>query len=338
MMKMKKMFPKILSSALSITLLSVLSFFIISSTNIQQARAAQSAQVIVPQANVYQYPQASSNIISHLSQGQTVAVSNLPTAGFYKVRLANGDLGWVSGNDVLSGGGSSASGAPKGKSQYSAPRARRRRNDDNADMQPSSNVDSFRFLFGYGIQSLSYSGLADTFGTDNAKGLNLGKNFDFELQFKINPKLFWAIKIESLSSDTGSVALNSELSQEITVKQVPIEVGLVWSPISTHRFRLGFGAYLGALVSSNANVQFSDSVSGEQKTIDYSTTELCGEISSQASFGLGDTFGIFVEAAYRYDQSGTTPAATDITGTVAIPGFKINYSGVMARIGLELRL
>jgi hypothetical protein len=335
MMKMKK----IISRILSIVLAGFLSFFIVSGLSAQTALAAQSAQVIVPQANVYQYPQASSNVISHLNQGQTVAVSNLPTAGFYKVRLPNGDLGWVSGNDVLSGGGAPTRAAPSGNVQSPPARVRRKRNyDDNADVQPSSDVDSFRFLFGYGIQSLSYSGLADTFGTDNAKGLNLGKNFDFELQFKINPKLFWAVKIESFSSDTGSVALNSELSQEITVKQVPIEVGLMWSPISTHRFRLGFGAYLGALISSNANVVFSDRVSGEPKKIDYSTTELCGEISSQASFGLGDTFGIFVEAAYRYDQSGATPSATDITNTTTIPGFKINYSGVMARIGLELRL
>ena len=308
----------------------------------KQAHAAQAAQVIVPQANVYQYPQASSNVISRLNRGDSVTVSNLPTEGFYKVRLPNGDVGWVSGNDVLSGSVGSSNGDGRGSvvAKPVPPRARKRSRSEDGDAPTSgsSDTDSFRVLISYGIGSLSYGGLTDTFGSDNVKGLNLVKNFSAEAQFKINPKLFWAIKIDSLSADTGIITITSSETQEIAFKQVPVELGLVWSPISRHSFRWGVGLYLGAPLSSTSAVTLNNTVSAQQIIINYGAVEPIVELGTQFSWGLGDAFGIFLAANYRYDETSAEPSQVDSTRGITIPSFKINYSGVTVRLGIEIRI
>ena len=68
-----------------------------------QAHAAQVGQVVVEEAHVFQYPQAGSKVIGNLKKGETLPVSNLPTEGFYKAKLSNGEMGWLSGNDIHAG-------------------------------------------------------------------------------------------------------------------------------------------------------------------------------------------------------------------------------------------
>jgi len=300
------------------------------------AWAAQTAQVIVPQANVYQYPQASSRVMTKLSQGDSVAVSNLPTEGFYKARLSNGDIGWISGNDILSSSGTPPQDGASAPVPFKSPEHHRRSRDSGDDSNPNSE-DSFRALVGYGISSLSYSGITTYY--QQTTGLNLGSNFGLELQFKMNRTLYWAARLEIISGNTGSQAISSipQISQTTTVKEYSVEGGLMWSPITSHRFRLGFGAYLGIVPSATATIaQLNQSDNPNQLTqVVYQTAEVCGTLAVQTSIGLGDAFGIFLDAAYRYDQTGTSPPTTQIGN---VPGIKINYSGITARVGMELRL
>jgi uncharacterized protein YgiM (DUF1202 family) len=307
---------------------------------VNPAKAAQVAEVIVPQANVYLYPQASSKVISKLGRGESLAVSNIATEGFYKVRLKNGDMGWVSGNDILSGGSSTSPGTNSADPNAVAPlepRARkrtpqRRNRSNDEDYAGPSGDDSFRLLVGYGVQFASYAGLKDNF--DGTSGLNPGKHFGIEAQFKMSHAVYWGIRLESMNA-SATTNLTTDISQTIQVKEIPVEIGIMWSPVSSHKFRFGLGAYLGAVASGNTSIAQTTTSSQQKKTVEYSTIELCGTLASQFSVGLGERIGLFLEADYRYDQTGKNPDTTIIK---AVPGFKLDYSGVLVRAGLELRL
>jgi hypothetical protein len=143
------------------------------------------------------------------------------------------------------------------------------------------------------------------------------------------------MRLQILSADSGAQSIDANNTQQITIKEIPVEVGLMWSPISSHSFRFGIGPYLGAAVSAKATVSRTLLSTGTVSTVEYSTIDWCGSLAAQMVFGLGEAFGFFLQGDYRYDQTGTTPATTVI---INAPGFKINYSGIVLKAGLELRL
>jgi hypothetical protein len=299
-----------------------------------EARAAQSAQVIVPVANIYLYPQAASKVISKINQGESLAVSNLPTEGFYKVRLANGDIGWISGNDVLAGGAASSSVSPTASARKKI--IRKTPTEENVDPEeediPDAAQDKMRLIVGYGVQYLSYGGFT-TYYT-KTDGLNPGNHVSLEGQFRINAKTYWAIRLETVSANFVT-DLDATHVQEINFKEIPVQVGIVWSPISSHKFRWGFGGYLGVTASTSILLSQKNTATGSVPHVEYDTKEFCGTLSTEISYGIGERVGLHAGLSYRYDQSGTVGATNVIAD---IPSFKINYSGVYATAGIEFRL
>ncbi len=304
----------------------------------QSALAARSGQIIVDEANVYEYPQYSSKTISKLKKGEGLTVSNLPTEGFYKVRLRNGDLGWVSGNDLLV-----ANNAPSGSSAPAPSRSSLPRNDYPSDAVADSNpyrsnndYDSkdrdWRLNFGGGLQNLSYNGFGNTF--ENAASLNYGTNLGVELQWRAVGNLFWAFRTDILLTSGAAATLTNTDTQSLKETNVPIQFGLNFSFIDTGQSRLSFGLYGGISISKMSVTQ--SKANGASVTEDYSTVSPVVLGSIQGVYGLGKVFGLFGEIGYRYEKTGTF-GQTTIVETAAIPAFSIDYSGVIGRIGLEMR-
>ena len=280
------------------------------------ALAAQNAKVIVPSAKIYLYPQAASKVVLILKEGESIQISNLPTEGFYKMRLPTGELGWVSGNDILASGR-----LEEGVTTHSNSKTTK------------AVVDAPRILFGYGFHSLSYDGLKSNF--TKTSSLNLGKNFGLELQFRMSSRLYGGVRLEILSADTGAQSIDANTSQTVQVKEVPAQVGIMWSVISGADYRVGLGAYGGGVFSSSAKVTQTSTATGVQKVVEYSTIQLCGTFSTQVTYDFNESLGIFFEGDYRFDQTSKNPDTTVIKAT---PGFQINYSGILARLGIEIRL
>ena len=319
-------------------ILCVLFFF-------QSAHAAQVGQVIVDDASVYEYPQFASKTISKLQKGQGVQVSNLPTEGFYKVRLKNGDLGWISGNDVLVGGGgdSSSASAPAPRSPQKAkdyPTSSYPK-DETADSEDENNEEedrpqNWRIILGGGLQNSSYKGLSDNF--ENVGDLNYGMNVGLEIQWRATGALFWAIRTEALFSSAPTATISTGYTQSITELHVPIQVGLVFSPFDNGSSRLSVGLYAGispvSSITVTQNPPSGSGVDGASKT--YSAIDPVATGAIQGVIGLGRVFGLFGEIAYRYEKTSAFDAGP-VAGTTVIPSFTTDFSGVMGRLGLELR-
>jgi hypothetical protein len=295
------------------------------------ALAAQTAQVIVPSANVYLYPAASSKVLAKLGQGDSIVVSNLPTEGFFKTRLRTGDMGWISGNAPLMP--NAAPPAPEAEVRHKP-----KKKLSHVEEQVPDGEDSFRALVGYGISRLSYAGgFQDRF--QFTQPLNSAKDLSFEFQFRMKRKLFWAVRIEYISTSSqgnftsGGVAITSG-AQTISTSLITVQPGIVWSPIYTENSRLGIGAYLGLDVG-NTTVQQTPT-SGTGISIPYAGEQPVATIAAQYTYGLSDAFGVFGELGYRYDRTGKFGQTTGVTA--APSDFLIDYSGAVFKLGLEIRL
>lgn len=64
--------------------------------------SAQTARVDTPETMVYSIPnEKDARVVKVLSKGAPLAVSNVPTEGYFKVRTSDGTVGWVKATDLL---------------------------------------------------------------------------------------------------------------------------------------------------------------------------------------------------------------------------------------------
>ena len=294
----------------------------------QGALAAQIGKVVSDKASIFEFPQKSARVVGNVRKGMTYPVSNFPTEGFYKLKTASGDYGWISGNDILVEGNPSGSVQKEIDAPESAP---------PVEVEKKETVDSefwgdrTRIQLGYGMHALSYGGLSDQFlGTGS---LNFGTQYSLEVQRKFFYLIYWAFRAEVMNADTGIQQKDSTTTQQIKQHGIPLEFGLILHPIHARKFRIGLGAYAGASVGTYTTVQTISSTAN--KVIKYNSIDPIGTASVQVTYGLSKAFAIFLDLSFRYHVTGTQAATSVDLGS--IPAFKINYSGYYGTGGLEVR-
>jgi uncharacterized protein YgiM (DUF1202 family) len=182
------------------------------------AYAAQNGSVVIKDAKIHEFPKSDSKVLESLSENAKVVVSNQPTEGFYKIRTSLGQMGWISGQEILVATPTSppqpptASPAPPviGALPTPAPippRARSRKKIEIEEDEEGSHANRMRFLVGYGLANLSYAGLTENF--TGVSRLNYGTTLQFEMQKKIGELLYWAARVETMSTSSGNVTLTN---------------------------------------------------------------------------------------------------------------------------------
>ncbi len=294
--------------------------------------AAQLGRVVVDSGSVLEFPQKNAKVISRLKKGSLYPVSNLPTEGFYKIRLNQLETGWISGNEVLVGV-TAPDGSKEGSKESSSESAKLL---DSAESKPSSEPaeafsgDSVRVQVGVGLHRLSYGGLSDYLqGTSD---LNFGQNYTFEFQKRMAKLLFLALRVELMEAESGDQALSDTTTQHLKQFGLPVQLGMIFTPIYTRKFRVGLGLYAGASVKTSTSVE--QVVSLVSNTVTYNSIDPVGTLAFQATYGFGKAFGVFGEFSYQYQKTGTLDATTKV-GT--IPAFSLNYSGYFLKSGIEVR-
>jgi hypothetical protein len=322
------------------------------------AQAARLGKIVVDSAQVHQFPKDDSQSVGTVPKDETLAVSNLPIEGFYKARLKDGTIGWISGNDIFvapaaDAGGAAAAPVPTPAAQaftpdlgqnYAAPikrptpmaSARNKKKLQDLSQKPAS-PGSTRMMVSYGLGFPSYDGLQNNTGnSNNFTAVNLGsrKELAVELQFPMSENWDLSIRVESISSTTTNPVSQGIIgTQTISSSAIPIFLGAVWTPVNS-RFRLGFGAYLGAAVIANLKIAQTETSSGTTTTANYSPAEFCGMLNLQASYGLSKHFALLFEGGYRYEKTQGLDGTTDFGG---LPPFYVNYSAPFVHGGLEYR-
>ncbi|MBS1957899.1 MAG: SH3 domain-containing protein [Bdellovibrionales bacterium] len=286
----------------------VLGFFVVNAALVMSSQAAQVGKIVVDTAEVHEYPQAGSKVIAKVSKNESVTVSNVPTEGFYKARVRSGQIGWISGNDILV--------SNKGASR-SAPSRR-----------GWSRPEDTRVQLTYGMNSASLGGMATVFGVTSYSM----KAFNLEAQFRLSEKMFWAIRTGYI---TGSASgdLGTGTVQDLKTTAIPVQAGINYTAYKGQSIRAGLGAYLGmAVISSTTVTQTSAALVEEVK---YSSLDPTGALVLQGVYSFSDALGGLLELGYRYHKTGEFGSTTRFGGK---SGFAIDYSGVTISFGLEMKL
>ena len=291
------------------------------------AWAAQSGRVVVEDAPVYEFPQKDSKVIQRLKKDTVHAVSNLKTEGFYKIRLPGGDTGWVSGNDLLAGGVTLPS--DTGPSPEARVNGRRQMSDTLIEGE-RFNGANYRFQLGFGLSNLAYGGFSDYF--PGSSSLNFGKVYSFEIQRKLSYSFSLALRGELRGSKTGELDLGGGTTQTYEHSAIPFQLGLLYFPIHTQRWRVGLGGYGGITAVSFTEVV--QTTTSQTNSVKFSSMDILGTGVVQVAYGLGRAFGLFGEFGYQYQLTADLPATTALGN---IPAFKIDYSGFLFKGWIELR-
>ena len=310
-------------------------FFVILNFSLfsENAFAARAAKVIVKVAVLHEFPQAKSKVIGKLNQDEAIAVSNKPIEGFYKTRLSTGELGWISGNDVLIS--EASSGEKKSNVENAEEETPIEKIREERQNKRNSFRDRTRLMVMYGIQNFNYGDLLTLFSA-NASELNPGKGFTFELQYHLSESFRWAIRVETFSAKAADRAVSANNIQSIQMSSIPILFGVNYSPISFKRFRLGVGTYLGISTFNSTTVQRTGG-DNPGKVI-YDSYDPCAELNLQGNLGLSKHIAFVFDFAYHYQKSASQKETQyfSTTGTTT-PSFTIDYSGMVYRGGLEFR-
>ena len=282
---------------------------------VDTALAARKARVVADQAAVVQYPKPNANILTRIDKGIEVNVSDRPTQGFYKVRAPDGRIGWISGNDIFVPPNESVPLEPYGKI--------REKREKSATLKEHS-----RLAIALGVQNLSFSGLPPAF---DSTAMNPGTNLLVEMQFGISDYFYWALRGEVLRASTGERGLGNGVTEQLSLFSIPVQLGIDFSLIRANRFLLGLGLYAG-LTYANFTIAQTTATQGTEAT--YTSFDPTGTLALHANIGISRRLGIYLEAAYRYEQSGDFNSTTSFGG---VPSFQINYSGTTARAGVQFR-
>lgn len=295
----------------SITQIGVVFGFLLGVAN-PSAHAAQVGRVVVDQASVREFPQEGSRVVGTVAKDEQVTVSNVPTQGFYKARIKSGQIGWISGNDIfVKSTGRGATPARRGRTSY----------------QPEDT----RIQVMYGIDKLSYDGLSTAFTTTNLSGTSLA----IESQFRLSSSWFWSIRAEYHSGSQAELALSATETQSISQSIIPVLIGANYTIKQWPTFRLGAGVYLGMAVVSSTTISQTDTATDLAEEVKYSSLDPCGSLSVTGAYAFSEGLGALLELGYRYHKTGQFPSTDRFGG---VDGFAINYSGITARLGLELKL
>jgi hypothetical protein len=293
----------------------------------QNALAAQIGKVITDKASILEFPQKSARVVGTVRKGMAYPVSNFPTEGFYKLKTASGDYGWISGNDIVVEGNPGDSVQKEIDGPEAAPPIVEKKETNEGEFWG----DRTRIQLGYGLHALSYGGLSNNFlGTSS---LNFGTQYSLEFQRKFFYLVYWAFRAQIMSADTGVQKKDATTTQQIKQYGIPLELGLILHPIHARKFRIGLGAYAGASVGTYTTVQTISSTANQ--TIKYNSIDPIGTASVQVTYGLSRAFALFLDLSFRYHVTGTQAATSVDLGS--IPAFKINYSGYYGTGGLEVR-
>ncbi len=295
------------------------------------AIAAQNAKVVVDNASVLDKPQPDGAVVGTVPKDTTIAVSNVPTNGYFKSRIPSGAIGWISGNDLLTTAAPASNTIkPESTPAPSAENTPPKRAEKKKKEISNDRADHSRIIISGGLQILNNSGFPSGISNENSKN---GFGGTIEMQFKINEMFYWAGRAEYFTSSSAQT-ISSTQTQTLSFHTIPVMGGIIYVPVSKPDFRFGLGLYGGiSLATSLAVAQSTTLVSG---TATYTSSDPTFYGNLQGSFSVSSSLSIYAEGGYRI-HSGSYPESPASNG-LGVSAFKANFGGIVARLGVEFRL
>ena len=286
----------------------ILMILLLQPTMMNPAHAAKMAKVVVESARVLDKPQSDATEISKIPKDTTIPVSNNQTNGYYKTKISSGQLGWISGADILAG---ETIGAP----------AASVKEEKKTEKKSEASASLNQLVLSGGLNLVSNTGFPSKISTTDAGKAYAGT---LELQFGLNDRFSLSGRVEYISSSSSQTITGG--TQAFKFKTIPILGGVNYFPLHKNKFKWGFGAYGGLSMLTSLTVTQTTSVNNPE----FSSTDFTAYFNTQAMYAFSSAISGLLEVGYRM-HSASYPAFSSYP-TVA---FTPNFGGLVTRLGVS---
>lgn len=316
------------------------------------AGAARPARVDISGARVLAGPAPEAEVITTLDKGRSIAVSNLPTQGYYKVRLPSGEIGWMAADtlilfdapggeagmdsmdydDPFADGGGSSSPRPLKENPVASPGAGRvltRRKRDLA---------AVRVRAVGGMDFWNPAEIQDQLGLND---LTLGFNAGGEVHFVMTPQLAMVSRVEYLRKDAVGRDTSTLETYAFTLSSTLATVGLELT-LSGSRVFSFHTSLLGGLALNTRFRAIHQNTPEPNETL-YSNTGFTGMAKAGVVWHFHDVFQFLIEGGYRHIKTKElSPTELDADASIFKDSegntrtFPIDLSGFFVGAGLQL--
>ncbi len=311
-------------------------------------QAAQLSQVDVKEAEVYADPDARSNVVGKLIKNQYVAASNLPTRGFYKVRMPDGTVGWVSAEvlvlnpDVEAKNEEDSDGSKQEENDKELDESEKLREKPKLvshEVEKTGNerdrsvaAEKVRMRANFLLGFLSWTDFTSVTAFEAPASIK-GASFDLEIFFL--KSFSFLLRGEYLFGGVDAVD-GSNKTYTFSLSSLPVYGGLGFTIGKERPFNLGIAVLAGiALNTQFSSTSLTDSAPNE--TI-FKSSPVTILVKAHLTYFFNGNFGLSGEIGYRMLSTDGLTATTSGNGsnifTAALP---INYGGLYFSAGFGLK-
>jgi hypothetical protein len=298
------------------------------------ALAARAGTVDEDQAELYEGPGKKYKVLEKVSKGTSIAASNFPTEGFYKVKTASGSTGWMSADALVLG-------PPPPDDSGNVPTAAP---TDQPGM-PVGAPPSFRTAKAkkrvrlralFGGDFFSVTDVNTLLGFD---GLKYGYSYGGEVHFIFTNDLALVVRVERILKSVVGVDSNTLKSFQLNLGSTPAMIGLSLTLTSEGKLSTHFAVLGGLGIQTELDaIDLSDPGPNVTSMAAHAFT---GLVKLDANYALTKAISVFGEGGYRVLQTIPIEPGTPVNGSQifqqngAYVPVTLNLSGPVLGVGLE---
>ncbi len=293
--------------------------------------AARVGHVEMDETPVHTQPTAMSDVITKLAKGSTLAVSNLPTAGFYKVKLSDGTLGWVLGEALR------LEQAPDMMEVETQASALQEKSDKSKRETVITDSAAELRIFGGG----AFFQMKDAAQVAGFEDSTVGYYFGGDFHIPISTEWSIAFRVDHIRKVSTVQSPSANDVFQFSASSTPVMGGLVWERFLESDLSVFFSGYAGMAYNTQfASVALSRDEPNE--TV-YESSAVTGLLSGGFQWYLTPSFGLTSELGYRVlTTSESVPVVAGNGSEVFRSGsqyaaISISMNGLFAGAGIVFR-
>lgn len=296
------------------------------------ALAARPARVDIENAEIYEGPGRSFKLLEKLPKGTALAVSNVPSEGFFKVRTPSGIVGWISADSLLLADPDKPEQVVVGEVNTGTPGP----SPGQPFRGPARKYMRLRALGGLNLFSVSE--VNSLFSFD---GMKNGIHYGGEIVLLFQSDLSILLRVEQVVKNVVATDTQTSKTFQLDLNSTPAMLGIELDVNKEGRLTTQFAVMAGLALHTNLTSTALNIT--EPNTTELEDHAFTGLAKVNLNWQFTKTVGIFGEAGYRllktksvypgragngsdiFAVSGAfVPLAFDLSGMVVGGGIVIN--------------
>ena len=298
------------------------------------AHAARLATVQEGGADVYEEADTTSKVVEKLPAKTDLAASNLPTAGFHKVRTPSGEIGWVQAASLIlqpppTDEELAAAGAPDPKDE--AKRLEEEKLELRYADSPGYIRQRVRLRLLGDVDLYTASGIVSNFN-----GISQGYSYGGELALMLSSHVGLAVRAEYLFQSVGLTDSTTGKNFLVSLNSLPIMLGLDVIVIQGPRASVHIAAYGGLSPETEFTSTDKTDTPPPSNVADVVTSNFTALAKADLSWQFSKPISAFLEVGYRYLVTSPLTPPPNNGALILNSPFTLNLSGPVLGAGIGI--